>query len=65
MVSKLQERRVIHTEQGFARDRGCRYAPRCATCPWQVCRYELPEAERAEFRAAWERVQRDLVADAP
>ena len=35
-------------------DTGCRYAPRCLTCPWRACIRELPAPERLEFDAAWQ-----------
>ena len=33
-------------------DRGCRFAPKCVTCPWSTCLLNLPSAEQARFTAA-------------
>ena len=34
-------------------DRGCRYAPKCVTCPWARCVLALPADERRLFRLAY------------
>jgi hypothetical protein len=34
-------------------DRGCRYAPTCAGCPWRECVWTLPPAERKIFSLAY------------
>ena len=30
-------------------DRGCRYAPTCAGCPWRECYYALAPADKKAF----------------
>jgi hypothetical protein len=34
-------------------DRGCRYAPTCAGCPWRECYYVLGPADKKAFKLAW------------
>jgi hypothetical protein len=34
-------------------DRGCRYAPTCATCPWRECVWVMPPGDRRVFVLAY------------
>jgi hypothetical protein len=34
-------------------DRGCRYTPTCAGCPWRECVWTLPADERKIFTLAY------------
>ena len=34
-------------------DRGCAFAPKCASCPWLVCIQTLSPKKRGQFTAAW------------
>ncbi len=46
-------------------DRGCRYAPRCVSCPFKKCIKELDAATRAEFADAWRIVVSHLAPTHP
>jgi len=45
-------------------DRGCRYAPKCANCPWRMCIKELPTRERLEFITALRLIEKHLLVEA-
>ena len=45
-------------------DRGCAFAPKCASCPWRVCIQTLPPKKQGEFTAAWTLLRRYLVPEA-
>ena len=43
-------------------DRGCLYAPKCVSCPYQKCIEELAPTRRAEFADAWRVVLAHMAA---
>jgi hypothetical protein len=56
----MQGRRAATTPETVSLDRGCRFRPRCVTCPFAHCILELPARERAEFVTAWRVVLRHV-----
>jgi hypothetical protein len=56
----MQGRSVATAPETVAPDRGCRFWPRCVTCPFQSCILDLPAKERVEFTAAWRVVLRHV-----
>jgi hypothetical protein len=52
----MQGRTLADAPETAAPDRGCRFWPRCVTCPFRDCVLELPARQRVEFTTAWQTV---------